>query len=492
MRPLPGKKRELYCPLSGIQRYDRANEEANDMHNEAIALNRFGLGARPDDALPADPRRWLLSQFDAYEARPAAWQALAPTAVRVRDFVGYQRALRQAPEGEREALRAAWRRTEREAYLSRRRRARHARLADALPRSWNGWCISGRIISPCPSTRCRRWAWPAPSRPTPSARRCWAASKTCCWRRCAIRPCCCTWTRRSRPGRTAAAAAAPPCASAIARASTRTWRARSSNCIRWACAAAIRKADVTEFARALTGWTLPDDGRGARRGGAGGLPLRGRDARTGQPHGARPQLSRKAARNRRAPSCTTWRWRRPPPSTSPPSWRAISSPTIRRRRWCGAWPRPSAGAAATCPPCTANWWRRPKPGPPDAIKFKSPWDWAVSSLRALGRRELPGQQAVNLMNQLGQPVWNPGSPAGFGDIAAAWAAPDALVRRVEMAQRLAAPLGAAIDARALAPRVLPGTLGEPTRKAIAARRQPRHRAGAAAGLTRIPEEIRWA
>ena len=36
----------------------------------AIALNRFGLGARPDDAPPLDPQRWLLSQFDTYE--PAA------------------------------------------------------------------------------------------------------------------------------------------------------------------------------------------------------------------------------------------------------------------------------------------------------------------------------------------------------------------------------------------------------------------------------------
>ena len=45
----------------------------------ALALNRFGLGARPDDAPPADPQRWLLSQFDAYDSLPGAWQPLPRT-----------------------------------------------------------------------------------------------------------------------------------------------------------------------------------------------------------------------------------------------------------------------------------------------------------------------------------------------------------------------------------------------------------------------------
>ena len=44
-----------------------------------IALNRFGLGARPDDQPPADPKRWLLQQFDRFEPRP---QALAQVPAR--------------------------------------------------------------------------------------------------------------------------------------------------------------------------------------------------------------------------------------------------------------------------------------------------------------------------------------------------------------------------------------------------------------------------
>ena len=37
------------------------------MQSTTIALNRFGLGVRPDDQVPADPKRWLLGQFARYE-----------------------------------------------------------------------------------------------------------------------------------------------------------------------------------------------------------------------------------------------------------------------------------------------------------------------------------------------------------------------------------------------------------------------------------------
>ena len=46
----------------------------------AIALNRFGLGARPDATAPADPRAWLIAQFSAFEPRPAIIAALPDAA----------------------------------------------------------------------------------------------------------------------------------------------------------------------------------------------------------------------------------------------------------------------------------------------------------------------------------------------------------------------------------------------------------------------------
>jgi len=48
-------------------------DHPNDISPAAIALNRFGLGARADEAPPAEPKRALRAQFDRYEARPAAW-----------------------------------------------------------------------------------------------------------------------------------------------------------------------------------------------------------------------------------------------------------------------------------------------------------------------------------------------------------------------------------------------------------------------------------
>jgi len=114
----------------------------------------------------------------------------------------------------------------------------------------------------------------------------------------------------------------------------------------------------------------------------------------------------------------------------------------------------------------------PEAWAPQPLKFKTPWEWSVSALRALNQTEIEPEVAGALMNQLGQPTWKPGSPAGFDDIAASWAAPEALVRRVEVAQRIADRTGSAVDPRALAEKILPGSLGEPTRTAIARAESP--------------------
>src|ERR1051325_11287514 len=44
----------------------------------AIALNRFGLGARSGDPLPSDPKSWLLGQLGRFEVRPAALAGVPP------------------------------------------------------------------------------------------------------------------------------------------------------------------------------------------------------------------------------------------------------------------------------------------------------------------------------------------------------------------------------------------------------------------------------
>ena len=96
---------------------------------------------------------------------------------------------------------------------------------------------------------------------------------------------------------------------------------------------------------------------------------------------------------------------------------------------------------------------------------------------------------AGVQSQLGQPVWKPGSPAGWDDIAASWAAPDALLRRVEFAQRLVAPIGDTLDARTLGPKLMPASSQCRHRRSDRPRREPRQRARAAARLARFPEEM---
>lgn len=107
-------------------------------------------------------------------------------------------------------------------------------------------------------------------------------------------------------------------------------------------------------------------------------------------------------------------------------------------------------------------------------KFKNPWEWTISALRALGVEAIPGreQAAVALFNQMGQPVWKPGSPKGYGDIAADWAGPAGLMRRVETAGRFAKLAANRVDARKLAPNILPGALSPMTSEHIARAESP--------------------
>lgn len=116
----------------------------------------------------------------------------------------------------------------------------------------------------------------------------------------------------------------------------------------------------------------------------------------------------------------------------------------------------------------------PEAWAPQQAKFKSPWDWVLSSLRALNIRDLPGKdrQAVGMFAQLGQPIWRPGSPAGYADTTENWAGGAALMRRVEIANRLADRSANRVDARTLAPLILQGQLGQTTQESIARAESP--------------------
>lgn len=76
--------------------------------------------------------------------------------------------------------------------------------------------------------------------------------------------------------------------------------------------------------------------------------------------------------------------------------------------------------------------------PADARKFKTPDDFTLSALRACGLDRVDDVVvSLDLLARMGQPLFQPRSPAGFADTAADWSGPDALFKRVQAAQALA-------------------------------------------------------
>jgi len=224
------------------------------------------------------------------------------------------------------------------------------------------------------------------------------------------------------------------------------------------------QSDVTEFARALTGWTLPGDD--ALQPATNTL----RFVPALHEPGARTVLGRSYADGGEQQARAIIHDLVTAPATAHHIARKLARhfvaddpPTELVQRLTSTFERSGGDLPSLYRELLAS----KEAWQPASAKFKSPWDWALSSFRALGRQEIPAAQAANLMNQLGQPVWRPGSPAGYDDLTATWAAPDSLLRRIEVAQRIAMQAGTAVDARSLATRVLPGSLSDDTASAIA-------------------------
>ncbi|RSV39569.1 DUF1800 domain-containing protein [Sphingomonas sp. ABOLE] len=232
------------------------------------------------------------------------------------------------------------------------------------------------------------------------------------------------------------------------------------------------QADVTEFARAMTGWTVAGFGRGpvAKFTGASGRPgdfvfadaLHEPGTRTilGQPWPQAGEAQAAAVLDHLA--------------THPATARHIA--TKLARHFAGDDPPPKLVArleanfsktGGDLPSLYRTLTASPECWAPGTVKFKSPWEWSISAMRALGTRQLQPNAMPGLMNQLGQPVWKPGSPAGWDDVTGAWAGPDAVLRRVEAAERMAQRTRDQIDPRARAAAMFPEALSPATTQAIA-------------------------
>ena len=197
------------------------------------------------------------------------------------------------------------------------------------------------------------------------------------------------------------------------------------------------QADVVELARAITGWGVPmaqDWKRGAPAAAfvfreaaheAGARTVLGRrypESGAGQGRAILIDLARHPATARHV----CGKLARHFVSDDPP-------PALVERM-AKAW-RDSAGDLATVYRVLVE---SPESWSASATKFKTPDDFVVSGLRVVGMA--PGDRprmVMELLARMGQPPFNPRSPAGFADDAAEWSGPDALWKRVQAAQSLA-------------------------------------------------------
>ena len=443
--------------------------EATRPDATAIALNRFGLGARADEALPSDPRHWLLQQLKQPSHMAVARAAQFNTESLTQVLLEQQRQVRDAPDptakmAQRQALNQL---------------ARSAYQQDVTARTDNA------LVSATPWTEHWVHFWAnhfALSCEKPEVRMLAGAFEDE-----AIRPhvlsrfedmLLAVETHGAMLRYLDADSSVGPNSPAMRR--NPKPRGLNENLAReimelhtLGVRTGYTQADVTEFARAMTGWGVPaiNPGKADQALGLGAV--------------YRPQLhepGERAVLGRRYADTGMDQARQVlhDLSTTPATAHHVSTKIVRHfvaddpppvlvEHLTNVWLR-SRGDLPTIYQALVEHeatWSQQVP------KFKTPWEWLVSSGRALGWRQwVDKPPAYSLLNQLGQPVWEPRSPAGYDDISASWAAPDALVRRVEVAQQLAAQTRAGVDARRAAAQVLPGTLSGATAQAIARAESP--------------------
>ncbi len=105
----------------------------------------------------------------------------------------------------------------------------------------------------------------------------------------------------------------------------------------------------------------------------------------------------------------------------------------------------------------------------DASKVKTPLEFVVSALRATGADIRDGKPLVRSVEQLGMPLYQCQPPTGYADSADAWVNTGALVQRMNLALALASGevRGVRLTAPPRADALLQGAVSETTRATIA-------------------------
>ncbi|URW76908.1 DUF1800 domain-containing protein [Sphingomonas donggukensis] len=497
------------------------------MTDASIALNRFGLGARPDDAPPGDARRWLVDQFDRYEPRVSGAPTAAAAAQALADYQQARQAVRAEQGGARPGQRRRAAMAEQAPAMEEGAAMAPTNRRPAGPRQ-----VAGEDAQPMSDTERAAVAMRRQGRefytqsvglrmnaalatPTPFVERLvhfWANHFAVSadgmrvvglagpFEFEAIRPHVLGRFRdmlfavERHPAMLmyldqaqSVGPNSPLAQVAAARAARGQGQGRkpglNENLAReimelhtLGVRTGYSQGDVTEFARAMTGWTVAGLGRGGGR-------MAGTDGRPGDfvfaprlhEPGARTIMGRGFAQDGQAQAAAVLDMLAAHPATA----RHIATKLVRH---FVADDPPAAAVARVeaaflqsggdLPTIYRALIASPEAWATQPAKFKTPWEWSVSTLRALGLREFGTPQTVGLLQQLGQPTWRPGSPAGWDDTAPSWAGPDAIMRRVEAAERFATRANQQIDPRARAAQLFPGSASAATTQAIARAESP--------------------
>lgn len=480
------------------------------MTDASIAFNRFGLGATPDTALPADPRKWLLAQFDRFEPRPAAIAALPRTLQIAGEFFAYQRlaiALRRdmavaekaVPPVPQPAVPGAMTgdvpgamagttgtATEPEDRLTEARRAVRQQanvhyFDQAIARAQ----VAVQTPAPFVERLVHFWA----NHFAVSADQLEMIALSGAMEFEAIRPhvlgnfgAMLNAVERHPAmlfylDQSQSTGSSSPAGLVAARRGQK--RGLNENLAReilelhtLGVRTGYSQADVTEFARAMTGWTVAGFDRAPPPSGVapGSFVFA---ARLHEP-GVRTILGKTWPQQGQAQAAAVLDMLAVHPATA----RHIA--TKLGRHFAGDAPPPALVArlesaflrsGGDLPSVYRVLVDSPECWVPQPVKFKTPWEWAISVERAMGTQEQK-RGTISTIAQLGQPVWRPGSPAGWDDVAGSWAGPDAIMRRVEAAERIAQRTRNVLDPRQRAGQLFPGALSAATEQAIARAESP--------------------
>src|SRR5882724_6187049 len=99
-------------------------------------------------------------------------------------------------------------------------------------------------------------------------------------------------------------------------------------------------------------------------------------------------------------------------------------------------------------------------------KLRSPYEFVVATGRLLAQIPDDPSRYLGGLNLLGQPLWSPAGPNGFPDTNAAWAAPEGMKLRLDIAAQVASRLGDNVDPRDLLELVAADAASGETRHAV--------------------------